>query len=177
MVLGIRPPQGPALVGLVRMLPSIAIYAFSFVFLGIYWNSHHHLFQAARRVNGRILWANLHFLFWLSLMPLAAVWLGENYAAPVPTAVYGALMLMAGVASRLLLRAIVSAEGPDSAIAKAVGRDRKGLVSVLFCLFGVGLALVQPWAADALFVLVAAMWFVPDLRMEKALHTALPENA
>lgn len=168
MVLEIKAPRGSDFAALMSLLPPILIYTFSFVFIGVYWNSHHHLLHATPRVNGRILWANLHVLFWLSLMPIATNWLGQNYAAPLPTAVYGVLMLMAAIAFRLLLREILSVVGHDSLLAKEVGKDRKGLASVLLCVVGVAFAFVQHWVSDVLFVLLTVIWLVPDPRMTKA---------
>jgi uncharacterized membrane protein len=142
----------------------------SFVFLAIYWNNHHHLLQACHRINGRILWANLHLLFWLSLVPFVTGWMGENHFAPLPTAVYGAVMLLSGAAYVILTRTIVLEEGPQSKLALAVGRDRKGYLSLVLYAAAIPLAFVNQWIADAIYVFVALMWLVPDWRIEVRLH-------
>ena len=169
MVLELRTPQGLDLSALRPMIPVLLAYVLSFVVLGIYWNNHHHMFHATDRINGTILWANLHLLFWLSLIPAVTAWIGETRSAPVPTAVYGAVLLMAGVAYYVLTRAIVSYVGPHSAIAIAVGKDVKGKVSVLLYAVAIPLAFVSRWIADAIYVLVVLMWLVPDRRIESKL--------
>ena len=169
MVLELRNPQGFDLSALRPMIPVLLAYVLSFVVLGIYWNNHHHMFYATERINGTILWANLHLLFWLSLIPAVTAWIGETRSAPVPTAVYGAVLLMAGAAYYILTRAIVSCVGPHSAIAIAVGKDVKGKVSVLLYAVAIPLAFVSPWIADAIYVLVVLMWLVPDRRIESRL--------
>ena len=141
----------------------------SFVYLGIYWNNHHHMLQASARVNGRILWANLHLLFWLSLVPFTTGWMGENHFAPLPTAVYGVVLFLAGVAYVILQSAIVAENGPGSQLAEAVGRDRKGKLSLALYAVAIPLAFVNQWISDALYVAVALMWLVPDRRIEKKL--------
>jgi uncharacterized membrane protein len=169
MVLEIRAPRAADLAALLALAPSLLVYALSFAFLGVYWVNHHHLLQAAPRVNGRILWANLHLLFWLSLMPIAASWLGEHPRDVLPTIAYGALMLMAAVGFRVLLGEIVRVVGLDSKLALAVGSDQKGKLSVLLCATAIALASVQHWASLALYVVLTVMWLVPDRRMEQAL--------
>jgi len=169
MVLELKTPQGFDLSALRPMIPVLLAYVLSFVVLGIYWNNHHHMLHATDRINGTILWANLHLLFWLSLIPAVTAWLGETRSAPVPTAAYGAVLLMAGVAYYILTRTIVSFLGPHSAIATAVGKDVKGLVSVLLYAAAIPLAFVSRWIADAIYVLVVLMWLVPDRRIESRL--------
>jgi uncharacterized membrane protein len=139
----------------------------SFLNLGIYWNNHHHLLQAAHRVDGRILWANLHLLFWLSLFPFGTAWMGENSFASIPVAAYGAVLLAAALAYFLLVRALIAREGTDSVLAQAVGSDRKGKISPLLYAVAIPIALVAPWISFAIYVLVALIWFVPDLRIER----------
>jgi uncharacterized membrane protein len=141
----------------------------SFIFLGIYWSNHHHLLHTVRHVNGRILWANLHLLFWLSLIPFVTGWMGENHFAAWPVAFYGAVLLLAAIAYFILTRVLISYHGRDSALAKAVGKDFKGRVSVLFYAAAIPLAFVNSWLACALYVLVAVMWLIPDRRIERVL--------
>ncbi len=169
MVLELKTPQGFDLSALRPMIPALLAYVLSFVVLGIYWNNHHHMFHATDRINGTILWANLHLLFWLSLIPAVTAWIGETGSAPVPTAVYGAVLLMAGVAYYILTHTIVSLLGPHSAIATAVGKDVKGIVSVVLYAAAIPLAFVSRWIADAIYVLVVLMWLVPDRRIESKL--------
>jgi TMEM175 potassium channel family protein len=170
MVLELKIPQGSDLRALGPMLPVFLAYVLSFVILGIYWNNHHHMFHAANRINGKILWANLHLLFWLSLIPAVTAWMGETSSAPVPTAIYGGVLLMAGVAYYILCRALVALLGPDSALAIAVGRDAKGVVSVVLYAVAIPLAFVNRWIADAIYVSVTLMWLVPDRRIESKLN-------
>ena len=169
MVLELRPPHGASLAEMRPLLPKILSYALSFVFLGIYWNNHHHMLHAVQRVNGRVLWANLHLLFWLSLVPFATAWLGEQRAAPVPVALYGAVMLLAALAYTHLSLALLALHPPDSALAQALGRDRKGKVSLAAWAASIPLTFVSPWLAVAIFVAVALLWCVPDLRFERVL--------
>jgi uncharacterized membrane protein len=169
MVLELKTPQGFDLPALRPMIPVFLAYVLSFIVLGIYWNNHHHMFHATDRVNGAILWANLHLLFWLSLIPAVTAWIGETSSAPVPTAVYGAVLLMAGVAYYILTRTIVRHLGPHSAIAVAVGKDVKGVVSVVMYAAAIPLAFVSRWMADAIYVAVVLMWLVPDRRIESRL--------
>jgi uncharacterized membrane protein len=169
MVLELKVPEGTDGAALQPLVPVLLSYLLSFVFLGIYWSNHHHLFQAVRHVNGRILWANLHLLFWLSLTPFVTAWMGENHFAALPVAVYGAVQLLASIAYYILARALIALHGRESVIATALGRDFKGKVSVL--VYGVAMALsfVRWWIACALYVLVAVMWLVPDPRIEGVL--------
>ena len=170
MVLEIKVPHGDTVDTLRPLLPVLSSYVLSFIYVGIYWNNHHHLFQAARKVNGRVLWANLHLLFWLSLLPFASGWMGENHFAALPVALYGAVLLMAGLAYWLLSRAIIQADGPDSLLAKAIGRDWKGNASVALYLLAIPLTFLHEWIAEAIYVGVALLWLVPDRRIERALQ-------
>jgi uncharacterized membrane protein len=167
MVLSLGLPRGTDLAALGPLAPKFAAYVLSFVILGIYWTNHHHLLQAAGHVDGRVLWANLHLLFWLSLIPFGSDWVGETDLAAVPVAAYGFVLLMAAVAYFLLVRALIRLEGRESFIATAIGRDVKGIVSPLLYLVATPLALVAPLVAFAIYVAVAVMWFVPDLRIER----------
>jgi uncharacterized membrane protein len=152
------------------MLPVLLSYILSFIYLGIYWNNHHHLFQAAEEVSGGILWANLHLLFWLSLFPFTTGWMGENHLAPTPTAVYGFVLLMAAIAYYILQRAIIAKEGHGSLLASAVGRDWKGKLSPVLYLIAIPLAFVNSWIASGLYVFVALLWLIPDPRIERELQ-------
>ncbi|HYM84339.1 MAG TPA: TMEM175 family protein [Candidatus Dormibacteraeota bacterium] len=169
MVLNLGVPRGTDLGSLSQVAPNLVAYVLSFLFLGIYWSNHHHLLQAANRVDGRVLWANLHLLFWLSLVPFGGAWIGQTDLAPVPVAIYGVVLLMCAFAYFLLVRALIRIHGRDSIIATAIGRDVKGIVSPLLYLVAVPLALVAPVAAFAIYVLVALIWFVPDVRIERQL--------
>ena len=166
MVLELRTPHAADLPALRPLLPVFLTYVLSFVYLGIYWNNHHHLFHLTQRVNGRILWANLHLLFWLSLVPFVTGWMGENHFAPLPTALYGGVMLMAAIAWIIMQSAIVAAQGQDSTLAEALGSDVKGKLSMLCYALAIPLAFVNQWISDALYVLVALLWLVPDPRIE-----------
>ena len=169
MVLELKVPHGTSPADLLPLVPVLLSYALSFVYLGIYWNNHHHLLQAARHVDGRVLWANLHLLFWLSLVPFTTAWMGENEFAAWPVALYGVVLLLAAVAYFVLTRALVARHGADSVLAAAIGRDGKGMLSLLLYLVGVALAFVLPAAACGVYVLVAVIWLVPDRRIEKRL--------
>src|ERR1700746_2820042 len=169
MVLELKAPHGADWSDLVKLAPVFFSYVLSFACVAIYWNNHHHLLYTLSRVNGTILWANLHLLFWLSLIPFATAWVGDNPFAPVPTAVYGVAFLMPGCAYYLLVRAMLRVEGPASMLARAVGRDLKGKGSLVLYAAGVAIALVEPWVALAIYVAVALMWLIPDRRIEKAL--------
>jgi uncharacterized membrane protein len=169
MVLELRVPRGADFGALRPLLPVFLTYVLSFVNLGIYWNNHHHMLHAADRVNGKILWANLHLLFWLSLVPFVTGWMGENHFASLPTAVYGADMLLAAVAYTILQRAILKHQGPGSKLARAVGKDAKGKLSLVCYVLAIPLAFVNQWISDALYVLVAFMWLIPDRRIESRL--------
>jgi uncharacterized membrane protein len=158
------------------VLPVFLSYVLSFVYVGIYWNNHHHLLHATRRITGRILWANMHLLFWLSLIPFATGWMGENQFAPATMALYGAVLLLAGAAYRVLLVCILRVHGSGSVLARAVGRDVKGWMSLVLYAAGIGLAFVSPWISGALYVAVALVWLVPDHRIERELAAANPEE-
>jgi uncharacterized membrane protein len=166
MVLELKVPHGTDLAALEPLIPVFGSYVLSFVYLAIYWNNHHHLLQAVEQVNGPILWANTHLLFWLSLFPFATGWMGENHFASLPTALYGGVLLMAGVAYWLLQQRIIAVHGRDSTLARVVGRDLKGKLSPLLYLCAIGLAFVDTRLANAIFVLVALMWLIPDRRIE-----------
>jgi uncharacterized membrane protein len=166
MVLELKIPHGDSIEVLAPIVPVFLTYVLSYVYLGIYWNNHHHLLHATTRINGKILWANLHLLFWLSLVPFATGWMGENHFASTPTAVYGGVLLAAGVAYVLLQSAIIADEGPASKLAAAVGKDLKGKISPILYAVAIPLAFVREWAADAIYVGVALMWLVPDRRIE-----------
>jgi uncharacterized membrane protein len=169
MVLELRVPSGADLAALRELLPVFLSYVLSFVFLGIYWNNHHHLLQATQHVNGPVLWANMHLLFWLSLVPFATSWMGENEFSTWPVALYGAVLWMAGFAFFLLARTLVALHGRDSVLATALGRDVKAKASLMFYTVAMPLAFVNSWLACAVYVMVAIMWFIPDRRIEKTL--------
>jgi uncharacterized membrane protein len=170
MVLELRPPHEASLAAMRPLLPVFLSYLLSFVFLGIYWNNHHHMLQAAEHVDGRVLWANLHLLFWLSLVPFVTAWMGENHFAALPVAVYGGVLALSGVAYFILARLLIILHGGDSTLGVAFGSDFKGKVSVLIYLFAIPLAFVRPWLACAFYVFVAIMWLVPDPRIEKTIE-------
>jgi uncharacterized membrane protein len=170
MVLELKAPHGERLVSLTPLVPALLSYVLSFVYIGIYWNNHHHMLHAAQHIDGRVLWANLHLLFWLSLVPFTTAWVGDNPRATVPTAIYGVVFFMAGVAWLLLQRALVRRNGPGSLLARAIGRDLKGKVSAILYASAIALAFASPWIADAIYVLVALVWFVPDQRIERSLQ-------
>ena len=170
MVLELRVPHGhPDLAALRPLIPVFASYVLSFVNLGTYWNNHHHLLHATKRVDGAVQWANLHLLFWLSLFPFATAWMGENHFAPTPTAVYGFVSLMAGLAYSMLQREIIKEQGGESIVAHAVGADFKGKLSLVAYLAAIPLAFVNQWLAGALYVGVALTWLIPDARIARAL--------
>jgi uncharacterized membrane protein len=169
MVLELTVPHEAEVTALRPLIPTFLSYVLSFVFLGIYWNNHHHLFQAIQHVDGRVLWANLHLLFWLSLIPFVTGWMGENDFAAWPVALYGTVLVLAAVAYFILTRALMALHGRDSVLATALGRDFKGKVSVVIYLVAIPLAFVTSWFACALYVLVALMWLIPDRRIEKTL--------
>ena len=169
MVLELKLPDDAGLGALVAVAPSFLAYVLSFIYLAIYWNNHHHMVHTVTRVDGLILWANSHLLFWLSLIPAATGWFGRNFLAPVPTAVYGVALLMPAIAYVLLQRAIIHRQGAHSVLAKAVGSDLKGKISPLLYISGIALAFYQPWLSIALYVAVAIIWLVPDRRIERAI--------
>jgi uncharacterized membrane protein len=171
MVLELKPPHEPDLAHLAGLAPAFLAYLLSFVYVGIYWNNHHHLFQAAPRVTGGGLWANLHLLFWMSLIPFATSWLDEDPHAALPTALYGVVLMMTSIAWLILQRFLLRADG-DRRLGAALGRDRKGKVSPFLYIAGIVSAFVAPWLADAFYVAVALIWLVPDRRIERALADA-----
>ena len=170
MVLELKVPHTVELAALKPLLPVLLSYVLSFIYIGIYWNNHHHLFQATEQVSGGILWANLHLLFWLSLFPFATGWIGENGMAPIPTFAYGFVLLMAAIAYVILERAIVAKEGRGSLVAQAVGGEWKGKLSLGIYLVAIALAFVSPWIAAGLYVFVALLWLIPDPRIERKLQ-------
>ncbi len=169
MVLELKVPHGADWSAIASVAPNFASYVLSFIYLAIYWNNHHHLLHTVTRVDGVILWANSNLLFWLSLIPVSTAWLGEHLLLPVPTAVYGIVLLMPAIAYYLLQLAIIHRQGKHSVLARALGRDIKGKVSPFLYLAAIGLAFVAAWASLAIYALVAAMWLVPDRRIEKTL--------
>ena len=169
MVLELKIPHGADLESLRPLLPVFLTYVLSFIYLGIYWNNHHHMFHATDRINGKILWANMNLLFWLSLIPFTTGWMGENHFAPLPTAVYGVVLLLAAVSYTILQTLIVAQQGEHSKLGEAVGKDRKGKLSMLLYIVAISLAFVNEWISDGLYVLVALMWLVPDRRIETKL--------
>ena len=169
MVLELHVPPQATWAGLLPVLPAFLSYVLSFVMLGIYWNNHHHLLQAIERVDGRVLWANMHLLFWLSLAPFVTAWMGENRFAAQPVALYGIVFLFAAVAYYILTRALLALHGQDSVLAMALGRDVKGKASLVIYAVAIPVSLVAAWLACALYVLVAIMWLAPDRRIEKTL--------
>jgi len=169
MLLGPKVPHGEAFDALEGLLPVFLSYVLSFVYIGIYWNNHHHMLHACTRVNGAILWANLHLLFWLSLLPFATGWLGENHFTPAPSALYGFVLLMAAIAYWILQRAIIAAQGPGSVLGHAVGRDWKGKLSPVLYLAAIVASFWSHWIPLGLYVLVALFWLIPDRRIEHAL--------
>lgn len=169
MVLEMKVPHSSELSALAPMGPVFLSYVLSFVNVGIYWNNHHHMLHAAQHVDGKILWANMHLLFWLSLMPFVTGWMGENHFATLPTALYGVVLLMAGAAYTLLQRAIIAHHGQESVLARAVGRDIKGRLSLFLYVIAIEAAFLHTWFALAVYFGVAAMWFIPDRRIEKVM--------
>ena len=167
MVLEMKVPHGGGLEDLAPLLPVFLSYVLSFLYVGIYWNNHHHMLHAADTVSGLGLWANLHLLFWLSLIPFTTAWVDENHLVAAPVALYGFVLLMAAVAYFILARILIRDNGPDSKLAKAFGKDLKGRISIVSYAAGIVLSLWQPWLAILLYVLVAVMWFIPDRRIEK----------
>ena len=169
MVLELKVPHATKLAELKPLLPVFLSYVLSFIYVGIYWNNHHHMFHSTRHVTGGILWANLYLLFWLSLFPFTTGWMGENHLAPTPTAVYGFVLLMAAIAYFILQRTIIVQQGRDSLLAAAVGRDWKGKLSPVLYFLAIPLAFVSPWFSSGIYVFVALMWLVPDRRIERVL--------
>ena len=170
MVLNLRPPAGDSLTDLRPLLPKLAVYFLSFVFVAIYWNNHHHMLQVVSRVSGGVLWANAHLLFWLSLTPAAAAWLGPHLGDTAPAAVYGVVLLGSAIAYTILLRSLLAAQPADSRLARAVGRDTKGKLSIVAYVVAIAVSPVAPWFSLGLYVAVAAAWLVPDRRIERVLQ-------
>jgi uncharacterized membrane protein len=171
MVLDMKAPQGADFAALYGVLPVFLVYVLSFIYVGIYWNNHHHMLHAVEHIDGRSMWANLHLLFWLSLVPFVTGWMGENHFAALPTALYGVVLLMAGASYTLLQMSLVAANGKNALLAHAVGRDLKGKLSVVCYLLAIPLAFVDQAISDVIYMLVAAMWFIPDRRIERV-HAA-----
>ena len=170
MVLEMKAPEGATLDALLPLAPSLLSYVLSFIYVGIYWNNHHHLLQACRRVTGSVLWANLHLLFWLSLLPFATRWMGNNHLAPLPSVAYGVVLLAAAIAYWLLQRRIIAADGSESVLRHALGGDWKGKLSPVLYLAGIGATLVDARLGQALYALVALLWLIPDRRIEHELE-------
>ena len=169
MVLELKVPHGESLVALAPLVPVFLSYVLSFIYVGIYWNNHHHMLHACTKVTGPILWANLHLLFWLSMFPFATGWMGENHFAPMPAALYGGVLLMAAIAYWLLQKVIIASQGQDSLLAKAIGGDWKGKMSPVVYGLAIPLAFWSQWISLGLYVLVALIWLVPDRRIERVL--------
>lgn len=169
MVLELKVPHGESLATLAPLVPPFLSYVLSFLYVGIYWNNHHHMLHASKKVSGPVLWANLHLLFWLSLLPFATGWMGENHFAALPSALYGVILLLAAIAYWLLQQTIIAAEGPGSTLAAAVGRDWKGKLSPVLYLVGIVSAVWVPWVSQAMYVVAALVWVVPDKRIEHVL--------
>jgi uncharacterized membrane protein len=173
MVLELKVPHGTSFEDLLPLAPVFLSYVLSFIYVGIYWNNHHHVFQAVKKVNGRILWANMHLLFWLSLTPFVTAWAGENHFAQVPVALYGVVLFMAAISYTILMRALISHHGRDWILASAIGRDVKGWLSLLLYACAIAVAFVSPAISGLLYATVAGIWFVPDSRIEKLFSTSL----
>jgi len=171
MVLELRAPHDTSLAGLRPLIPVFASYVMSFIYIGIYWNNHHHLLHVTQHIDGRALWANLHLLFWLSLVPFVTAWMGENHFSQWPVALYGSILLLSAIAYTILVRALLAAPG-NELLASALGSDFKGKISMVIYVTGIALAFVRPWLACAIYVLVAAMWLIPDRRIEKKYEAA-----
>ena len=169
MVLELKVPHGESFQALAPLVPTVLVYVLSFIYVGIYWNNHHHMLHASNRVTGPILWANLHLLFWLSVVPFTTAWMGENHFAPAPTALYGLVLLMAGVAYWILQQLIIASQGEGSILKEAVGEDRKGKLSPIAYGLAVICSLRWPWVAQSIYTLVALMWLIPDRRIERVL--------
>ena len=167
MVLEMKPPSGSTLAALKPVIPVLLSYLLSFVYVAIYWNNHHHLLHATQHVNGAALWANLHLLFWLSLVPFATAWMDSNHFEPWPVAVYGLVLLLAGIAYFILTRTLIALHGRDSILATSIGRDRKGLISILIYAVAIPMAFVRPWIAGTFYIMVAVIWLLPDPRIER----------
>lgn len=175
MVLELKVPHGDNLSSLQPLLPVLLSYVLSFVNIAIYWNNHHHMMHAVQKVNGTVLWTNVHLLFWLSLFPFCTAWMGENHFSTWPVALYGFVSMMAGIAYYFLAHCLAAIHGKDSTLAKALGKDRKGILSVVFYIVGIGLSFINSWLGFAMYVSVAALWFIPDSRIEKKMGISKEE--
>jgi uncharacterized membrane protein len=177
MVLDLRVPHGTGLGAMRPLIPTLLTYTLSFIFLAIYWNNHHHMFHAVDHVNGRILWANMHLLFWLSLVPFVTGWMGENNFAELPTAIYGCVLLLAAIAYTILVKAIIAHQGPHSKLRAAIGNDVKGKISAALYVVAIPSAFIQRWIAGAIYLIVALMWLAPDRRIESKVESGtLPHH-
>lgn len=176
MVLEMKVPSGTDLSALRPLIPVFSSYVLSFVFIAIYWNNHHHMLHTCQHVNGKVLWANIHLLFWLSLFPFITGWMGENHFAPVPTALYGVILLLAAVAYYLLQKTIIASQGSGSILAKAIGSDIKGKISPILYVIAILLAFVDHWISDAIYIIVALLWLIPDRRIERTLASRAPSG-
>ena len=176
MVLEMKVPHGDGLESLKPLIPVFISYVISFIYIGIYWNNHHHMMHAVHRVNGSVLWRNAHLLFWLSLVPFVTAWMGENHFSTWPVVMYGIVLLMAAIAYYLLAHSLIDIHGRDSAFARSLGSDFKGKISMLIYVGGIGLSFVHPWWGFGVYVLGAVMWFVPDKRFEEKAETPLQEH-
>jgi uncharacterized membrane protein len=170
LVLELKIPHGESWADLKPSLPTFMVYVLSFVYLGIYWNNHHHMLHMATKVNGAVLWANLHLLFWLSLVPFVTGWMGENHFAPLPTALYGVFLFLSGLAYKILQEMLIRAERPHSRLKEAIGDDRKAYISATLYFVAIPLAFVNRWISYAIYVFVAFVWLIPDQRIESKLH-------
>jgi len=169
MVLELSPPDEADIYSLIDRLPVFVSYIFSFIYLGIYWNNHHHLFQVTQQVNGKILWANLHLLFWLSLIPFTTAWIGQDHEARLPAVAYGVVLLLSAIAYSILQTVIIKSHDNEFILRRVIGKDQKGRISIVGYLLGIGLSFVNPWLAIGLYAAVAIMWLIPDKRIEKNL--------
>jgi uncharacterized membrane protein len=170
MVLEIKVPHGDILEDLKPLLSIFMSYVLSFVYIGIYWNNHHHLMHVVHKVSGAVLWSNIHLLFWLSLVPFATAWMGENHFSKWPVILYGFILMMAGVAYYILAHCLTGIHGKDSALAQALGKDKKGLLSIILYIAGIGFSFLNPWIGFSIYIIVAAIWFIPDRRIEKKIE-------
>ncbi|MES2797154.1 MAG: TMEM175 family protein [Bacteroidota bacterium] len=171
MVLEMKVPHGnDSLESLKPLLPVFLSYILSFIYIGIYWNNHHHMLHATKQVNGKILWTNTHLLFWLSLIPFSSGWMGENHFTTLPVAMYGFILLMCGVAYYLLAKSLATHHGKESTLHKAIGEDRKGKLSIILYMIGIGLSFINPWLGFVVYTIVACIWFIPDRRIENRLN-------
>jgi uncharacterized membrane protein len=170
MVLELKVPHGASLEDLKPLLPVFSSYLLSFIYIGIYWNNHHHMLQSVHKVSGKVLWANMHLLFWLSLIPFTTAWMGENHFSKWPVVLYGFDLLMAAIAYYILAHCLTNIHGKDSTLTKALGKDRKGIISIFLYMLGIGLTIINSWLGFAVYILVAIIWFIPDRRIEKKLE-------